>query len=69
MQALTCRITMMFLRISLPSILMYADGNESFLSRYVSTLILLAEHQIKIVREISSEEVFSVLNNLLPDSP
>ena len=29
---------------------------------------LLAEHQIKIVREISPEEAFSVLNNLLPDS-
>ena len=29
---------------------------------------LLAEHQIKIVREISPEEVFSLLNNLLPDS-
>ena len=29
---------------------------------------LLAEHQIKLVREISPEEVFSVFNSLLPDS-
>ncbi|MFT5544084.1 MAG: hypothetical protein ACI97K_000285 [Glaciecola sp.] len=29
---------------------------------------LLAEHQIKIVREISPEEVFCELNGLLPDS-
>jgi hypothetical protein len=29
---------------------------------------LLAEHQIKIVRAMSPEEVFPILNNLLPDS-
>jgi hypothetical protein len=28
----------------------------------------LAKHQIKIVRAMSPEEVFSILNNLLPDS-
>ena len=44
-------------------------GWQRKLSEYVYAYsTLLAEHQIKIVREISPKEVFSELNRLLPDS-
>jgi len=45
------------------------NANTAKLSQSVCEYsTLLAEHQIKIVREISPEEAFSVLNRLLPDS-